>query len=96
MHGGAHPGAGHPPQNKGTTDAVLSRSQLFSGPSLSTPGSSKIIHPLFRGSDNDSQISLTSDGSFNFQPDAMEGVSGSENSPTPTCEFQIPSIINNN
>ena len=86
LHGGAHPGAGHPPQNKGTNDTVLSHSQLFFGPSLSTPGSSKIIHLLFYGNDNDCQISLTLDGSH-IQPDALKGVTGSEHSPAPTCEF---------
>ena len=66
MHGGARSGAGCPPQNKSTTDTVLSHPQLFSGPSLSVPGvpgSSKIIHPLFCGNNNDSQVSLILDAS---------------------------------
>ena len=92
MHGGAHSGAEHPPQNKSTTDTVLSHPQLFSGPSLSVPGvpgSSKIIHLLFRGNNNDSQVSLISDASFDVQSDVMEDVIGSQHSPAATCEFQI-------
>jgi hypothetical protein len=88
MQGGAHTGAGCPPQNKGTTDTVLSCSQLFTGPSLS--GSSKAVHPLFRGNNNDSQVSPILDGSLDVQPDPMKCVIGSEHSPPATCEFQIP------
>ena len=85
MHGGARAGAGRPIQNKGTP-------QLFSGPSLSVPGvsgSSKTIHPLFRGNNNNNQVGPISDASFDVQyVQSMEDVMGSEHSPAATCEFQ--------
>ena len=96
MHGGAHTGAGHPFQNKGTTDTVSSRSQLLSGPSVpgvSVPGvsgSSKTIHPIFRGNDDGDQVSPISGASSDVQLDAMEDVTRSVHSPATTCEFQIP------
>jgi len=59
MHGGSHTGVGHPPKNNGTIDTASSHAQLFSGPSLFVPGvtgSSEILHSLFPGSNNDSQM----------------------------------------
>lgn len=92
MHGGSHAGAGCPPQNKGTTDAVSSHAQLSPGPSLSVPGvagSSGIMYPLFPGSNNDNQVSPVSDASSDVQSDAMEDIIGSEHSPAATCEFRF-------
>lgn len=92
MHGDSHAGAGCHPQNKGTTDAVLSHARLFSGPSLSVPGvagSSETMHPLSLGSNNDNQVSPILDASSDVQSDAMEDIIGSEHSPAATCEFRF-------
>jgi len=92
MYGGSHAGAGCPPKNKGTIDTASSHAQPFSGPSLFVPGvagSSEILHPLFSGSNNDNQVSPTSDASSAVQSDAMEDIIGSEHSPAATCEFRF-------
>ena len=89
MHGGARAGAGCPPEIQDTRDAVSGHPQLFSHPSLPTPGvasSSRNIHTLFHGS---GQVSPILDPSSGVQSDAMEDVVGSEHSPAATCEFHF-------